>query len=115
MESRGLNEQVDLKGIKRDLKVKIKYLGTLKARLKVAEETIFFDKTEVVLAELLEEVVRSHGEDLRSELLSRDGSLAPGIMINVNKELIRGSDVKNAILSKSSEIEILVLPAVAGG
>jgi len=97
------------------LKVRVRYLGTLKARLKAGEEVIEMKGGASSASEVLKEVVRRHGGELGYELILDDGSLPPGIMVNINGELTRGSEIRTKTVQGDSEVEILVIPAVAGG
>lgn len=96
-------------------KAKVRYLGILKSMLNLEEEVIELGTSKATVSDLLDEIIRRHGEDFRDQLLSDDGFLSPRIMLHVNGELVRGSDVKRKIIESGAKAEILVLPSVAGG
>jgi sulfur carrier protein ThiS len=81
----------------------------------VDDEVLEIGGEAVTAQDIVNEIVRRHGKQLVGDLTLGDGSLPPNVILNVNRELIRGSEIKSKIVGGNSEVEILVMPAIAGG
>ncbi|MEM4303538.1 MAG: MoaD/ThiS family protein [Candidatus Caldarchaeum sp.] len=94
--------------------VKIVYFGPLKSIVGVDEEFISIEKSKITMREIIEEISRRHGGQLKTMFIHGNGSNR-GINIFVNGEHILEKRDLETVVEDQSEVSIVLVSQAAGG